>query len=123
MAPGTALSTILVVDDEPSIRQLVSSVLSASGYKVVEAETPEHALQIMSGEASVNLLVTDILMPDLNGNELARRLMADWPDLKVLFISGYEPAATVRVTGTLFLQKPFRVPDLLESVGQLLRHD
>lgn len=113
----------MVVDDEPMIRKLVASALTNSGYRVLDAETAQQAMGMMESHPCLELLVTDVVMPDVGGRELAERMRLKKPGLKVLFISGFEPAA-VKVAashGTGFLQKPFRVTDLVARVKQLLQ--
>jgi CheY-like chemotaxis protein len=113
---------VMVVDDEPMVRRFVSAVLSRSGYDVVDAETPEAAVLLLEGNPHFDLLVTDVVMPNVNGCELASRVLESLPGLRVLFMSGYEASGTCTATvpGSSFLRKPFRVPELLESVRQVL---
>ena len=111
---------VLIVDDEPMIRQFVRSALSTSGYRVLDAETSSEALRVMNENPDVDLLVTDIVMPDGNGCDLALRMRERNPRLPVLFISGYEPEPRVEVPSSGFLQKPFRIGDLLDRVRRLL---
>lgn len=111
---------VLVVDDEPMIRQFVRAALSTSGYRVLDADTSDQALQVIRENPGVDLLVTDIVMPDGNGCDLALRLREQNPRLPVLFISGYEPEQSVKVPISAFLQKPFRISDLLDCVRGML---
>ena len=108
---------VMVVDDEPMIRRFVTMILSGSGYEVVDADTPEQAVQIMDKNRDFDLLVTDVVMPNVSGRELASRLTERQPGLRVLFMSGFESGA---LQGASFLQKPFRIPELLERVRQIL---
>jgi len=112
----------MVVDDEPMIRKLVVSALSTSGYRVVDAETPEEAIRMMDSHPSLDLLVTDVVMPEVGGPELAERMRLKQPLLKVLFMSGFAPAnvRSALAQGADFLQKPFRIADLLDRVGRIL---
>ncbi len=107
----------MVVDDEPMIRKMVASALSISGYRVVDAESPEQAIRMMDSHPSLELLVTDVVMPEVGGCELAERMRLKQPRLKVLFMSGFAPALE---QGTEFLQKPFRINDLLDRVRHML---
>jgi CheY-like chemotaxis protein len=122
MVASDTLRRVMVVDDEPMIRRFVSSVLRGSGYDVVDAETPEQAATIMEGNPHFDLLVTDVVMPNVNGCELASRVMVTQPTLRVLFMSGYDAsgACLSNVPGSCFLRKPFRVPELLERVREVL---
>lgn len=123
MSPVAVGSKVIVVDDEPLIRKLVSSVLAGSGYMVLDAESAEQAMEIMERHPCFDLLVTDVVMPKVDGCELADRMRRRRPDLKVLFMSGYDPvcARSQSPDGSNYLQKPFRVTELLERVGRMLR--
>lgn len=115
--------TILVVDDEESIRQLVCRTLTAQGFRALEAATPTAACDLAeNNETVVDLLVTDIRMPEMTGPALARRLTERHPTLPVIFMSGYRPSDEIdhgnpRVR---FLAKPFQVGVLLRTVAELL---
>jgi DNA-binding NtrC family response regulator len=113
----------MVVDDEPMIRKLVASALSTSGYRVVDAETPEQAMEMMDAHPGLDLLLTDVVMPEVGGCELAEEMRRRRPGLKVLFMSGFEPVSmrSGPAKDTGFLQKPFRITELLDGVRQLLR--
>ena len=112
----------MVVDDEPMIRKLVASALSTSGYKVVDAATPQQAMKMMDSHPGLDLLLTDVIMPEVGGWELAEQMRRRKPGLKVLFMSGFEPTAgRTSQENTSFLQKPFRITELLDRVRQLLR--
>jgi two-component system cell cycle sensor histidine kinase/response regulator CckA len=114
--------TVMVVDDEPMIRRLVARALTVSGCNVVDAESPVHAIGMMDSHPELDLLVTDVMMPEIGGRELAERMRKQMPGLKVLFISGFAPGdvMTDPAQGTDFLQKPFRVKELTERVGRML---
>ena len=114
-----------MVEDEAPVRRVVREVLHRLGYKVLEAEGP-NAAQAIAGirREPPQLLVTDVIMPELNGRELARRLDARWPGLKVLYLSGYTDEAIVRhgvlEPGVAFLQKPFTPEGLAQKVREVL---
>jgi two-component system, cell cycle sensor histidine kinase and response regulator CckA len=123
MARGTG--TILVVEDEDAVRYLACRVLRGNGYRVLEAGDPAAALRIVRDEGqSVDLLVTDIVMPGMSGPALVERLVAGWPDLKVLYITGYAEEAIERQgalpAGGALLEKPFTAQQLADSVRQAL---
>ena len=105
--------TVLVVEDEVAVRELVCSVLAGHGYKVLQAETGVKALEIWErSKKKIDLLLTDLVMPDhLNGRELAEKLRADKPKLKVIFTSGYSADVVgkdfVLQRGLNYLQKPY----------------
>ncbi len=123
-APGTG-ETVLLVEDEAAVRRLARRVLEKAGYRIVEAGTPAAALHAMADvRIAVDLLLTDVVMPGMNGRQLAERLRQGRPDLKVLFMSGYTEDQVMRYgigSGEVpFLGKPYTPAQLLESVRQTL---
>lgn len=113
----------MVVDDEPMIRKFVASALATSGYRVLDPATPQQAIGMLDEHPALELLVTDVVMPEVGGCELAERMRQKRPGLKVLFMSGFEPPAikAPALHGASFLQKPFRVADLIARVKQMLK--
>ena len=117
--------TILLVEDETHLRQLVRQYLETQGYKVLEAEDGAAALQIVDGyKGTVDLLLSDVIMPGMSGRELATRIIQLLPDVRVLYMSGYAENA-VGADGTLdaginLLQKPFSLPALKDRVREVL---
>jgi PAS domain S-box-containing protein len=116
--------TILVVEDEESVRRLVVEVLRRQGYEVMQAEDGVQALDVLGGNADVlDLVVTDIVMPKMGGPEVASRVREMRPDIKVLFMSGYSADAdrleALAVAGTAFLAKPFTPTQLAAKVRAL----
>ncbi len=117
--------TILVCEDEDSVRSLVERLLSRAGYRVLSADRPSEALAIVDAEPGrIDGLVSDVIMPDMPGPELARRLQDLRPGLRTLFLSGYT-ADTVHGRGNLppgsaFLEKPFDRVTLLRTLRELL---
>jgi two-component system sensor histidine kinase EvgS len=116
---------VLLVEDESAVLRLSKIVLERFGYDVLTAATPGEAIQLFdSHQGPVHLLVTDVVMPEMNGRELAARLRAARPELKTLFVSGYSASALaprgVLDEGVHFLQKPFSLDDLAASVRQAL---
>jgi PAS domain S-box-containing protein len=116
---------ILLVEDQETVRQLVSRVLRSSGYHVIEADGGSQALALADSRArSIDLLITDVVMPGMSGRELAARLAARWEGLRVLFISGYAPATIldegILDAGAEFLQKPFSPAQITARVGEIL---
>ena len=107
----------MVVDDEPMIRRFVTMILSGSGYEVVDADTPEQAVQIMDKNRDFDLLVTDVVMPNVSGRELASRLTESTAGAASSVYVGLRGGA---LQGAAFLQKPFRIPELLERVREIL---
>jgi PAS domain S-box-containing protein len=121
--PGT--ETILFVEDEQSVRELVCEYLSARGYQVLDAADGQQALEIAAAHpGKIQLLITDVVMPRLSGRELAARLTAARPNLKVLYISGYTDDSVFRhgvlQGGMDFLQKPFNLKALAAKLREVL---
>jgi PAS domain S-box-containing protein len=117
--------TVLLVEDEESVRQLVRETLAARGYQVLEADDGEKALKIAASHAGpIHMLVTDVVMPGMSGRELAKHLGQTHPQTKVLYLSGYTEDAIVHQgvldSGTAFLQKPFTLQMLSRKVREVL---
>ena len=124
LTPSGGRETILLVEDEDSVRLVITTVLRRQGYHVLEAATPREATELFEQHAGqVDLLLADIVMPDMNGPALAQRLVATRPELRVLFISGYgaptSPFDTVN-PHVSFLGKPFHVSGLTAKVREVL---
>jgi len=117
--------TILLVEDDPQLRQLSSSVLSHCGYRVLAAATPEEGIAICeANHHEIRLLVTDVVMPRMNGRQLAERIQKVSPKIRVLYISGYTDNAIVHYgvldPGLWFLAKPFTLSALVAKVREVL---
>ena len=125
-ASGPVEGTILLAEDEPAVRMMVREALVRGGFRVLEAEDGEEALAVSRGhDGMVDLLLTDVVMPNLGGKELAVSLLAERPGVRVLFMSGYpndarELGAFGGSTGDL-LRKPFSLKELVERVRAALR--
>ena len=122
-APGT--ETVLVVEDEPEVRRLVERLLRGKGYRVLTAGSPADAVGLASAhEGAIDLLLTDVIMPGMNGRELARRLAPARPAMRVLYMSGYADAAMsqqgILPPGTAFVSKPFTPEVLARKVREVL---
>jgi two-component system cell cycle sensor histidine kinase/response regulator CckA len=123
--PPRGTETILLVEDEEIVRRLTRLVLESSGYRVLEAENGPDALRLCQEfDQPVQLMITDVVMPQMSGNELVQRIRLLIPKLKVLYISGYTDKA-IGQEGRLdfrthFLQKPFDPADLVQRVRQIL---
>ena len=113
--------TILAVDDEPLVLMLVASVLEDNGYEVLTADSGPKAIALFRQHSEdVDLLISDIVMPGMDGPSLAAELKRQRPDLGVLLMSGYcEPEQLSH--GYEFLAKPFALPDMLEKVRAMVR--
>jgi two-component system, cell cycle sensor histidine kinase and response regulator CckA len=122
---NTGSETVLLVEDEESVRQLVRETLESKGYRVLEAENGESALRLSAKLAQpVDALITDVVMPGMSGRELAAQLCASCPKTKVLYLSGYTEDAIVHEgvleSGTAFLQKPFTLHALARKLREVL---
>ncbi len=124
--PENERETILLVDDEPQVVTLVREMLLREGYHVLGAGDGEEALQIAAQpEHHIDLLLTDIVMPQMNGRELADRLKSERAGLRVLYMSGFMKEAILKyygisITGIPFLQKPFTRETLSRKVREVL---
>jgi CheY-like chemotaxis protein len=117
--------TVLLVEDEQAVRELVRIILERAGHRVIEAATPEEALAQFDSLESVDLLLTDVVMPAISGFDLFHKLVERMPSLRVLFISGYTDYAlfepTIADKGAAFLEKPFSAEALIGKVREVLR--
>ena len=114
---STVPASVLVVEDEEVVRRLLRQVLEQAGYDVLEAADGAEALSL-AATCRVDLLLTDMTMPGLNGREVAERLRAERPDLKVIYMSGYADGALEQ--GVEVLEKPFTFDVLTAKVGGVL---
>jgi CheY-like chemotaxis protein len=116
--------TILVVEDEEGLRKLVREVLEQRGYRVLSAGSGEEALNVASRTGRIDLLLTDVVMPNMNGRELARVLGEERPTLPVLYLSGYTDEMVtgtgILTDGAEFLQKPFTAEMLAHKIRDIL---
>jgi signal transduction histidine kinase/CheY-like chemotaxis protein len=121
----TGSETVLVVEDEDQVREIVGHILRGAGYSVIECQNPEDAIsRAGSPGATIDLLITDVVMPKTSGVDLSRRIQEFFPGLKVLFMSGYTESSIahhgVLEAGMSCLSKPFTPGDLLRMVRQVL---
>ena len=117
--------TILVVEDEDSLREVAREVLESKGYRVLTASSGKEALSVAAAHPEpVRLLLTDVVMPGMSGQELAERLRPARPEMSVLFMSGYADDVVARrgilASGNRLLSKPFSVSTLAQSVHEAL---
>ena len=117
--------TILLVEDEPAILEITTMMLEMQGYTVLEANTPGEAIRIArENPGEIHLLLTDVVMPEMNGRDLARNILSLYPDIKRLFMSGYTANVIahhgVLDDGVHFIQKPFSLNDLCTKVRDAL---
>jgi len=124
MTGGTG--TVLVVEDDPAILELSRAILEQLGYTVLTAGKPEEAIETVQNCAdTIDLLITDVVMPQMNGRELARRIESIIPGLRCLYMSGYT-ANVIAQHGVLdpginFLQKPFSLQEIAAKVNEVIR--
>ncbi|MGE3770962.1 MAG: response regulator [Bdellovibrionales bacterium] len=115
--------SVLVADDEPPVREFVSRALQSAGYKVTAVEDGAAALARLQAE-SFNLLISDIVMPELDGIALALKVSRDYPQTKIMLISGYanerQRAHGLEILVHRIIAKPFSLQELLEAVAQVL---
>jgi len=121
--PATQKGTLLLVEDNPDVRESTAQLLQSAGYAVYTAENPEQAIQLAQAHPP-DLLITDVILPRMRGSELAEQLKMMYPQIKVLFISGYTENSVVIQgeikPGVEFLPKPFTLRQLLERIEKLL---
>jgi len=120
--------TILVVEDEAPVRELVLEVLESSGYEMLAAASPADALDVARRYGRpIHLLLTDVVMPQMTGRTLAERLRAEHPEMRVLYMSGYAEDAIVHqgvlAPGTTILPKPFTLDALTRKVREALERE
>ena len=125
LRPARAGETLLLVEDDPHILKIIAAMLERLGYAVLAASTPGEALRLAGKrDGPIRLLLTDVIMPEMNGRELFVRLLALRPDLKCLFMSGYTANVIahhgVLDAGMNFIQKPFSINDLANKVAEAL---
>jgi PAS domain S-box-containing protein len=118
-------STILLVEDEPAILKLTTRMLEKFGYYVLPASTPGEAMRLArEHQGEIHLLVTDVVMPEMNGRDLAKNVLSLYPEIKRLFMSGYTAEVIahqgILEDGVAFIQKPFSMDEMLSKVGQVL---
>ena len=124
---ATGPRTILLVEDEAFVRDVMGEVLEVAGYHVVKTQSAEDALSSYEHRnGDPDLLLTDVVMPGRSGRELARELRKQTPGMKTLFMSGYGESAALlgaeRDASVFYLAKPFSVPGLLRKVEEVFGH-
>lgn len=124
--PPSQGETVLLVEDEPALLKMGTMMLEKLGYRVLAAGTPDEAIALAEEHmAELHLLLTDVVMPGMNGKDLAERLHVLCPDMKILFMSGYSVnvigAQWVMDEGVNFIEKPFSMKDLGVKVAEVLR--
>jgi len=117
--------TVLIVDDEAPVRDVQSKMLSQAGYEIIAVGTAAKALETIREKSTIDLVIADVHMPEMNGDEMARHIRAIRPDLKILFVTGFSDTLfanqPVLWDHQAFLDKPFTRQGLLEAVTLLLK--
>jgi len=126
--PKQGSETVLLVEDEDMVRKVVRRTLTGQGYKVVEASNGKEALALALEDPSrISVVLTDVMMPQMGGPELARQLWAKFPDLKIMFLSGYAPDTmspdSAVPPGAILIEKPFAIEKLVTKVREVLDGD
>jgi CheY-like chemotaxis protein len=115
---------VLLVEDEAVVREITGQVLQSAGYRVLASSTPTHALELAREHAwNVDLLLTDVVMPEMNGIDLAEKLRQLQPKLVTVFMSGYAEGdllRNIRAQSAMHIQKPFTVNFLLSRLAEAL---
>ena len=121
-ADNYANETILVVEDSDPIRRVVCAMLSQNGYNCLEASDGSEALNLLRAEDTIQLVLTDVVMPKMDGAELAGHMAREYPAIPILFMSGYSDNPLVRAIerSPIFLPKPFTVTALTSTVRRAL---
>jgi CheY-like chemotaxis protein len=121
-ALAAGMETVLIADDEDDVRKSIREALEHYGYTVLSAADPTTALLLAQDRADdIDLVLTDLVMPDMNGRELGRRLAAIAPDLPVIYMSGQTDGSQLAEHEVLFLAKPFSPPALASKIREALR--
>jgi PAS domain S-box-containing protein len=123
--PVGGSETILLAEDEPAVRRLIERLLERAGYEVLATDSGLRAADVAAEhDGPIHLVLTDLVMPDLSGRELVNRIRARWPEMPVLFMSGYTDDEIVRrgvvKEGAPFIQKPFLGAELMQAVRSVL---
>jgi two-component system cell cycle sensor histidine kinase/response regulator CckA len=115
--------TVLLVEDEPTVRGVAERALTRHGYTVITADNGEDALEVLARGEEIDLLISDVVMPGMDGPTMVRQARKDWPNLKILFMSGYAEEQlrnSINVDNVSFLPKPFSVQELAEAAKRTL---
>lgn len=124
LSSSRGTETILIVEDEDAVRRFVGRILVSHGYRVLEAATPEAAVAICQGREGIDLMIADVVLPQMNGHELAKRVAPLCPRMKRIFMSGYTEQAVTRRSllepGEVILEKPIGRETMLRKVRDVL---
>ena len=115
--------TILLAEDQQAVRHLCFTILTRHGYQVLVANDGNHALEVAEAHPGpIHLLLSDVMMPGLDGPGLAQRILAVRPDTRVVLMSAYSEEMLPLLDGVPFLRKPFRSAALVQAIGEALAH-
>jgi two-component system, cell cycle sensor histidine kinase and response regulator CckA len=109
---------ILVVDDDPNILNLTSRVLVKSGYEVTPATSGRHALEIIRALTPIDVLLSDVVMPDIQGPALVEAVQQTSPGIACILMSAYSPSSLQLPAGVIFLHKPFQSRELVAAIEE-----
>src|SRR5205823_3205917 len=115
--------TVLLVEDEPMVRSVAERALTRQGYQVITAENGEEALEVIARGESIDLLISDVVMPAMDGPTMVREARKSRPELPILFMSGYaeeQLRKSIDIVNVAFLAKPFSVQELAEAARKAL---
>ena len=116
--------TVLIVEDEPQVLNMAEMILKENGYEVLKATTPNKAIDLArQNQGRIQLLLTDVIMPEMDGEELSKQINGFEADINTLFMTGYsddEIAEKTNIKGNL-IRKPFTVQELIEKIQEILR--
>jgi two-component system cell cycle sensor histidine kinase/response regulator CckA len=115
--------TVLLVEDEPMVRSVAERALARHGYTVITADNGEQALELLGGDHEIALLISDVVMPIMDGPSMVREARKTHPKLKILFMSGYAEEQlrnSIDLDGVAFLPKPFSVQELAEAARRVI---
>jgi len=119
--PTSGAASVLVVDDDPDVRAFTVSCLESLGYEVRVADGGHAALAMLGGPESIDVLLIDVIMPEVQGPEVARLALAKHPELRILFMTGYVAESGDAISRQHVLSKPFTVTELAHKVEEVLR--
>jgi PAS domain S-box-containing protein len=123
-SPQGAGQTVLLVEDDPSVRLLIGELLSELGYQTVEAADPIAAIKILEYGTSIDLMISDVGLPGMNGRQLAEVARLYYPEIPILFVTGYAENAAIRAgflgSNMAMISKPFQVDNLAAKIGEML---
>ena len=122
MVPATPeIATILLCDDDYSVRNFICTILTRCGYRVLEAQNGRHAMEVAGAHTGpIHLLLSDVMMPELDGPDLAEQLRTVRPDVRVIFMSAFSGGLLASLDGCPFVEKPFAPGALVTTIRDAL---